>query len=82
MLVNRYCKLEKKTNKKNQSKTKIREKKETYIKHVIKRDELIQFCLTMSSVFFAHMSQVDSSRAKKTCLSQLYKLSIEWLQTC
>ena len=39
-VVNRYCKLEKKKKKK-----KIREKMK-YVKHVIKSDEVIYFCLT------------------------------------
>ena len=71
-VVNRYCKLEKK-----QNKTKIREKMK-YVKHVIKSDEVIYFCLT----FIFCTNEPASVSGEKTCLSHLYKLSIEWHQTC
>ena len=72
-VVNRYCKLEKKKKKKK----KIREKMK-YVKHVIKSDEVIYFCLT----FIFCTNEPASVSGEKTCLSHLYKLSIEWHQTC
>ena len=52
-----------------------------HVKHVIKSVCLIHFCLTVSIVF-GQMSQTDSASAEKSCVSHLYKSSIEWLQTC
>ena len=51
-VLNHYCKLvkkERKTEKKRKEKENLRKKKK-HVKHVIKSNQLVHFCLTMSSV--------------------------------
>ena len=68
-VVTHYFKLEKKRRKENKN----QRKKKKHVKHVVKSDELIHFCLMMSSVF-VQISQVESVSAEETCLSHyLYK---------
>ena len=54
-VVNRHCKLEKKKKRKENNKNQIEKRN---IKNVIKGDQLIHFCLTLSSSLLGRLCQL------------------------